>query len=214
MPETIVSQQQGASARQIGHGSLAASREQHRARRHASHCATAGVMRIQPLFMEMICARTTVAQALAVPRWFDEGSFCSALSHRSSGSRTRRPQVSKLEDKQPPTTPFGTIPARCNCERAIDRKYVGTARFQHTTQKHAIQCQPPPHALRMGDDCTGDLHQEKPLQFTRGFCAEHRIRTAAKLQIRKRIGATIASGYMLWTPSAAPLSLRCPCGPA
>ena len=55
----------------------------------------------------------------------------------------------------------------------------------------------------MCDDCAGGLHEEKPLQFTRRR-AEHRIRTTAKLQIRKRIGATIASSFMLWTPSAAP----------
>ena len=65
----------------------------------------------------------------------------------------------------------------------------------------------------MCDDCAGGLHEEMPLQFTRRR-AEHRIRTAAKLQIRKRIGATIASSFMLWTPSAAPLRLCCPCGPA
>ena len=64
----------------------------------------------------------------------------------------------------------------------------------------------------MCDDCAGGLHEEMPLQFTRRR-AEHRIRTAAKLQIRKRIGATIASSFMLWTPSAAPCACAVRAGP-
>ena len=64
----------------------------------------------------------------------------------------------------------------------------------------------------MCDDCAGGLREEKPLQFTRRR-AEHRIRTAAKLQIRKRIGATIASSFMLWTPSAAPCACAVRAGP-
>ena len=66
----------------------------------------------------------------------------------------------------------------------------------------------------MCDNCAGVLHEEKQLQFTRRFCAEHRISTGANLQIWKWIGVTIASSFMLWSPSAAPLSLRCPYGPA
>ena len=64
----------------------------------------------------------------------------------------------------------------------------------------------------MCDDCAGGLHEEMLLQFTRRR-AEHRIRTAAKLQIRKRIGATIASSFMLWTPSAAPCACAVRAGP-